>query len=160
MIRTLFRLSGNFPVHPDTLHIIWIFCIVSGNFSANNELVAKTFRICNNFPVSMGFCDSDWDQHHNDTKYQCYTKHHKNSRWNMFAHDTTAYTIIKKKGYMPIAHLSMSSQRSCTRKTKYQRKKQRQVWQSPDRPDRKNVREKMLIEELGDILQERDFVKT
>merc|ERR1712223_32681 len=30
------------------------------------------------------------------------------------------------------------SQRTCMRKTKYQRKKQRQVWQSPDRPDRKN----------------------
>ena len=57
-------------------------------------------------------------------------------------------------------HLSMSSPRSCMRKTKYQRKKQRQVWQRRDRPDRKNVREKMLIEELGDILQERDFVKT
>ena len=27
LILTLFRSSGNFPVHPDTLHIIWIFCI-------------------------------------------------------------------------------------------------------------------------------------
>ena len=60
---------------------------------------------------------------------------------------------------MPIAHLSMSSQRSCMQKTKYQRKKQRQVLPSRDRPDRKNVREKMFIEELGYILQERDFVK-
>ena len=58
------------------------------------------------------------------------------------------------------AHLSMSSQRSCTQKTKkYQRKKQRQVLPSRDRPDRKNVREKMFIQELGYILQERDFVK-
>ena len=77
----------------------------------------------------------------------------------MFAHSTTVSTRIKK-GYMIIAHLSMSSQRSCMQKTKYQREKQRQVLQSRDRPDRKNVREKMLIEELGNILQERDFVKT
>ena len=57
------------------------------------------------------------------------------------------------------AHLPMSSQRSCMQKTKYQREKQRQVLPSPDRPDRKNVREKMLIEELEYILQERDFTK-
>ena len=31
-IPTLFRSSRNFPVHPDTLHISWIFCIVSGYF--------------------------------------------------------------------------------------------------------------------------------
>ena len=49
-----FQIVLNFPVHPDTLHIIWIFCCkVSGNSSANNELVAKTFRICKNFPVSI-----------------------------------------------------------------------------------------------------------
>ena len=28
---TFFTSSGNFPVHPDTLYIIWIFCIVSGH---------------------------------------------------------------------------------------------------------------------------------
>ena len=55
-IPTLFRSSGNFPVHPDTLHIIWIFCIVSGHFPKCPEilhLVAKTFRIRKNFPVSI-----------------------------------------------------------------------------------------------------------
>ena len=30
-----------------------LYCKVSGNSSANNELVAKTFRICKNFPVSI-----------------------------------------------------------------------------------------------------------
>ena len=34
---------------------LWItlYCKVSGNFSANNEPVAKTLRICKNFPVSI-----------------------------------------------------------------------------------------------------------
>ena len=31
-ILTLFRSSGNFPVHPDILHIIWILCIVLVHF--------------------------------------------------------------------------------------------------------------------------------
>ena len=65
-IPTLFRSSGNFPVHPDTLHIIWIFCIVSGHFPKYPEILqqimsllqklsgfAKTFRIRKNFPVSI-----------------------------------------------------------------------------------------------------------
>ena len=59
-IPTLFRSSRNFPVHADTLRIIWIilysirtFSKISGNSSANNELVAKTFRIRKNFPVSI-----------------------------------------------------------------------------------------------------------
>ena len=30
-----------------------LYCKVSGNSSANNELVAKTFQICKNFPVSI-----------------------------------------------------------------------------------------------------------
>ena len=30
-----------------------LYCKVSGNSSANNELVAKTFRICKNFAVSI-----------------------------------------------------------------------------------------------------------
>ena len=51
MIRTLFRLSGNFPHFAYYLDIL--YCKVSGNSSANNELVAKTFRICKNFPVSI-----------------------------------------------------------------------------------------------------------
>ena len=37
-IPTLFRSSGNFPVHPDTLHIIWILCIASGHFPINPEI--------------------------------------------------------------------------------------------------------------------------
>ena len=41
-----------------------------------------------------------WDQHHNDSKYHNYTKHHKNSRWNMFAHSTTASTMFQKQGYI------------------------------------------------------------
>ena len=52
IIRTLFRLSGNFPVHPDTLHIIWIFCIAKYpeilqpimNLSQKLSGFAKTFR--------------------------------------------------------------------------------------------------------------------
>ena len=39
------------------------------------------------------------DQHHNDSKYQKYTKYHNNSRWNIFAHSTTASTIIQKQTY-------------------------------------------------------------
>ena len=73
IIRTLFALSENFLVHPDTFQIIRklsssyghfayfldilysirTFSKISGNSSANNELVAKTFRICKNFPVSI-----------------------------------------------------------------------------------------------------------
>ena len=68
IILTLFTSSGNFLVHPDTFSIIRklssssghfayyldiLYCKVSRNSSANNELVAKTFRICKNFPVSI-----------------------------------------------------------------------------------------------------------
>ena len=48
-----------FPVHPDfayyldILYSIRTFSKISGNSSANNELVAKTFRIRKNFPVSI-----------------------------------------------------------------------------------------------------------
>ena len=62
-IQTLFRSSRHFSVHPDTyvdiilfayyldtLYSIRTFSKLSGNSSAKNELVAKTFRICKNFP--------------------------------------------------------------------------------------------------------------
>ena len=63
-----FKLSGNFPDHLETLQIVRklpsssghfayyldiLYCKVYGNSSANNELVAKTFRICKNFLVSI-----------------------------------------------------------------------------------------------------------
>ena len=70
---TFFTSSGNFPVHPYTFQIIRKLSSLSGHFvyyldilynirtcskisgysSANNELFAKTFRICKNFPVSI-----------------------------------------------------------------------------------------------------------
>ena len=56
-IWTLSRSSGNFLVHLDTLHVTWIFCIVSGPFPNYPEILqlkmsllqklsafAKTFR--------------------------------------------------------------------------------------------------------------------
>ena len=67
IIRTLLTSYGNFPGHPDTFQIIGklssssgyfayyldiLYCKVSGNSSANNELDPKTFRLCKNFPVS------------------------------------------------------------------------------------------------------------
>ena len=61
----LFRLSGNFPVHPDTLHIIWIFCIAKYpdilqpimNLSQKLSGFAKTFRSAL-LTRWRGFCDS------------------------------------------------------------------------------------------------------
>ena len=48
-------MDGNFPVHPDTLHIIWIFCIAKYPkiLQPIMNLSQKTFRICKNFPVSI-----------------------------------------------------------------------------------------------------------
>ena len=65
MIRTLFRLSGNFPVHPDTLHIIWIFCNAKYpetlqaimNLSQKLSGFVKTFRSAL-LTRWRGFCDS------------------------------------------------------------------------------------------------------
>ena len=37
----------------DGAHVTDIFSKLSGNSSTNNELVAKTFQICKNFPVSI-----------------------------------------------------------------------------------------------------------
>ena len=48
MVRKLSSSSGHFAYFLDIL-----YCKVSENSSANNELVAKTFRICKNFPVSI-----------------------------------------------------------------------------------------------------------
>ena len=48
IVRKLSSSSGHFAYYLDIL-----YCKVSGNSSANNELVAKTFRICKNFPVSI-----------------------------------------------------------------------------------------------------------
>ena len=74
IVRKLSNSYRHFPVHPDTLHIIWILCIASGHFpnqsgnsSANNELVAKTFCVCKNFrgsnatllPRFFWLCGSD-----------------------------------------------------------------------------------------------------
>merc|ERR1712004_828098 len=55
---TFSRLSGHFLDCPETFQFIRTLCILSGYFvsrnsSANNELVAKTLRICKNFPVSI-----------------------------------------------------------------------------------------------------------
>ena len=49
----IFQFSGDFAYYLNTLYSIWISSKLSGNSSANNELVAKTFRICKNFPVSI-----------------------------------------------------------------------------------------------------------
>ena len=38
-IPSLFRSSGNFPVHLYTSYIIWIFCIVSGHFPKYPEIL-------------------------------------------------------------------------------------------------------------------------
>ena len=48
MVRKLSSSFWHFAYYLDIL-----YCKVSGNSSANNELVAKTFRICKNFPVSI-----------------------------------------------------------------------------------------------------------
>ena len=48
MVRKLSSSSGHFAYFLDIL-----YCKVSRYSSANNELVAKTFRICKNFPVSI-----------------------------------------------------------------------------------------------------------
>merc|ERR1712163_28302 len=48
IVQKLSSSSGHFAYYLDIL-----YCKVSGNSSANNELVAKTFRICKNFPVSI-----------------------------------------------------------------------------------------------------------
>ena len=61
MVRKLSSSSEHFAYFLDIL-----YCKVSENSSANNELVAKTFRICKNFLVSIadaltGFCDSGGD---------------------------------------------------------------------------------------------------
>ena len=50
-----FRLSGNFPVHPDTLHFIWIFCIAKYPeiLQPIMNLSQKLCWICKNFPVSI-----------------------------------------------------------------------------------------------------------
>ena len=65
IVRKLSRSSGHFPDEPDTfsrlsghfyLDILCstrTFSKLSGNSSANNEHVAKTFRIRKNFPVSI-----------------------------------------------------------------------------------------------------------
>ena len=45
--------SRHFAYYLDILYSIWTFSKISGNPSANNELVTKTFRICKNFPVSI-----------------------------------------------------------------------------------------------------------
>ena len=58
---TFFRLSRHFLDCPEfssssghfAYYLDILYCKVSGNSSANNELVAKTFRICKNFPVSI-----------------------------------------------------------------------------------------------------------
>ena len=44
-------MSGNFPVH-FAYYLDILYCKVSRSSSAINELVAKTFRICKNFPVT------------------------------------------------------------------------------------------------------------
>ena len=64
--RYIFRLYGHSLHHRETFQFIRTLCILSGYFvqyshifkifgnsSANNELVAKTFRIRKNFPVSI-----------------------------------------------------------------------------------------------------------
>ena len=48
IVRKLSSSSGHFAYYLDIL-----YCKVSGNSSANNELVAKTFRICKYFPVMI-----------------------------------------------------------------------------------------------------------
>ena len=66
MIRTLFRLSGNFPVHPDTLHNIWIFCTAKYpeipqpimNLSQKLSGFEKTFWSAL-LTRWRGFCDSE-----------------------------------------------------------------------------------------------------
>ena len=70
-IPSLFRSSGNFPVHLYTSYIIWIFCIVSGHFPKYPEILqqimsllqklsgfAKTFRSAL-LTRWRGFSDSD-----------------------------------------------------------------------------------------------------
>ena len=44
-IPTLFRSPWNFPVHPDTLHIIWIFFIVSGHFPKYPEILQQIISL-------------------------------------------------------------------------------------------------------------------
>ena len=59
IIQTLSRSSRHFPDHPDTAYhldilcSIWTFPKLSGIFSADNEHIAKTFRVRKNFPVSI-----------------------------------------------------------------------------------------------------------
>ena len=58
-------MDGNFPVHPDTLHIIWIFCIAKYpeipqpiiNLSQKLSGFAKSFRSAL-LTRWRGFCDS------------------------------------------------------------------------------------------------------
>ena len=44
-IPTLFRSSRIFPVHPDFLHIIWIYCIVSGHFPKYPEILQQIISL-------------------------------------------------------------------------------------------------------------------
>ena len=52
IVQKLSSSSGHFAYYLDTLYSIRRFFKLSGKFSANGELVAKTFRICKNFPGS------------------------------------------------------------------------------------------------------------
>ena len=52
IVQKLSSSSGHFAYYLDTLYSIRTFFKLSGKFSAYGELVAKTFRICKNFPGS------------------------------------------------------------------------------------------------------------
>ena len=78
-----------------------------------------------------------WDQHQS----MLYKTPQYFKMGHVWAHLQLLPQCFKNNDIYINAHLLMSSQQSCMQKTKYQRKKQRQVWQRRDRPDRRNVRE-------------------